>query len=116
MYEEIAAYDGDFGDPIAEYVDFEPLLVLLGDEADQFVRCGASIALLVNYVVALDNCGPHAALHSREYRDLDAALNRGLLAEFPAIEAAARLARDGDAPFFVSLQAVYVNYIEPHFA
>lgn len=116
MYEEIVAYGGNFGDPIAIFVDFEPLPILVDENADQSLRRGASVALLVNLAVTLDNGDPESALRSSAYRELDAALNQGLLSEFPAIEASARLATCGEERFFASLLAVYLNCVKPNVA
>lgn len=111
MYHEIVLYDGDFGDPIASFVDFEPLTVLLEGEAEASSRCGAAVGLLVNFAVALDNSDSGAALESSAYRELEFALQRGLLAEFPSIEAAAKSARDGEHVFNGALRAVYLDCV-----
>lgn len=112
MYEEISSYHGGFGDPVAEFVDFEPLAVLGAAHADKSVRQGAAIGLLVNFAVALDNTDHASALTAKAYGELEVARQAGLLKEFPPIEAAAMRARDGEQEFGDSLAAVYLAYVQ----
>ncbi|MBX3628012.1 MAG: hypothetical protein KF892_23590 [Rhizobacter sp.] len=112
MYQEIASYNGDFGDAIAEFVDFEPLAVLMERHAEVSIRQGAAIGLLVNFSVALDNSDYVSALKAKEHKEMEIALKMGFLKEFPPIEAAAIRSRDGEQAFSESLRSVYLAYVK----
>jgi len=110
MYEEIIAYDGDFGDPIAEFVDFQPLAALQG-ESERTIRLGAAIGLLVNFAVTVDNSDFRAALKTNAYREIERSLEQGLLTEFPLVAEAAKRASESEFTFGKALRSVYLTYI-----
>ena len=112
MYRGISAYDGNFGDPITEFVDFDPLAVLMERHVEESVRQGAAIGLLVNFSVAIDNSDYVSALTAKEHKEIEIALEKGLLKEFPPIEAAAARSRDGENAFSESLRSVYLAYVK----
>jgi hypothetical protein len=111
MLEEIVTYNGNFGDPVVQFVDFEPLVVLK-EETNPFLRFGAAIGLLVNFEAAIDNSDLESAIQRKEYYELKVALDKELLSEFPLIAEAAKRAGEGEQVFATSLAAVYTGYIK----
>lgn len=114
MYQEIVSYGGNFGDPIAEFVDFDPLPIVRDSGEDQWVRCGAAVALLVNFCSSLDNTAFDVAKGSREYRQLRLALEQGLLADFLPIQVAVTSISGGELAFYSSLADVYAQCKAQH--
>lgn len=111
MLQEIRLYNGNFGDPIVDLVDFDPIEVLEGAPERNEIVVGAGIALLVEFCSAIDNSDYASVLGTKEHRALSQALSNGWFAHLPHIEQAMRSAFVSEPEFLSALLDVYAAHV-----
>ena len=108
MFDEINNYQGSFGDPIIDAIDFSPIDVLeLGKPG--FVK-GAGIALLVNFANHIDNSTYKDALTGQSFRDIQLAIKSNYCSEYPLIFKAFTFATEEE--FYKGIKNVYIEYVQ----
>lgn len=112
MLNEIIDYGGNFGDPIATEFSFDPLSTLQQAEPNSVVALGATIALLVNFTVCIDQSSYQAALESKAAQDVKRFKNMAKISKYPFIISALSALNESETSFKKVLIEVYSNYVE----
>ena len=109
MLEEIRRYRGNFGDPIVEHVDFNPLDVLR--TLNTKISLGAGIALLVEFSSHIDNATYSDALKGAAAQRIRSAIAESLCKEHPLIVRAFTAALESEGAFKKALIPVYAELV-----
>ena len=112
IFTEIVNYNGNFGDPIAEHIDFDPLEVLQNGTSEYQV--GAGIGLLVNFVSHIDNSTYEGALKREAALKIRSAIKQGLCSDHNTLFKAFSSALTSEASLYESLNKVYSEYVLPN--
>jgi hypothetical protein len=109
MLEEIRNYGGNFGDPVVEHIDFEPLELI--NSGDAQLAIGAGIALLVEFCSHIDNSTYQDALSGKAADNIREALSEQSLQRYPEIFHAGQAALNSEMAFNSALERVYREYV-----
>ncbi|MCB9983173.1 MAG: hypothetical protein H6861_05820 [Rhodospirillales bacterium] len=110
MYEEIKVYQGDFGDPIAPFVTFNPIEIIESDQPEN-IKIGAVIGLLVNFTNEIDNSTFKDALKNENAKNIQKLLDNEAFANFPSIQDCLVSSQVSEDTFYKNLQTLYKNYV-----
>jgi len=113
IFEEINNYSGNFGDPIVEHVDFNPLDYVGFQESGE-VRLGAAIALLVNFSSEVDNSTFSNAQNGKVSQDIAFVIEGGFYKDAPEIHSALKSSRKSEKEFYDNLKNIYHIYVKGH--
>lgn len=111
MFEEIINYSGNFGDPIATEYSFNPMSELESPINNQFVKLGVGVALLVDFMVYIDNNSYKSALSSQQAINITAVMEKNIFNNFPLIVNAMKAAFVSEQKYSSSLSEVYKEHI-----
>jgi len=110
MFSEIRSYGGNFGDPIVDLVDFNPIDVLK-DEVESF-QIGAGVGLLVNFASHIDNATYEDASQSIAAEELKVAIHEKYCKQYTSVYFAFCAAFESEVEFNVALSEVYRNHVQ----
>lgn len=109
MLQEIRRFGGNFGDPIVDCVDFNPLNVLR--TLDTKLSLGAGIALLVEFSSHIDNATYPDALKGAAAKSMRSAIAESLCQNHPLIVRALVAAFESEGAFKEALIPVYAELV-----
>ena len=109
MFDKLSEYPGNFGDPIAEAVDFDPIEVLKTNNED--FEVGAGIALLVNFCNDIDNSTFESAIRGVSFKQIQEAIDRGFCSRHKPIIRAFHASSQSEDVFYNALSSVYSRYV-----
>ncbi|WKD48214.1 hypothetical protein [Microbulbifer spongiae] len=110
MLEEIRNYSGNFGDPIVDCIDFNPIEVLASGDTSYTI--GAGIALLVKFASHIDNATYQDALSGGSAKAIQQAINNNYCVQQPVLFNALTSALVSGKTFNQALNKVYSEYVQ----
>ena len=110
MLEEIRRYQGNFGDPIVDCVEFNPIEVLQTGEDNHTI--GAGIALLVNFANHVDNATYQDAMTGEAAKAIQQAIDGDFFIKQPTLFSALKSTLMSEKAFNRGLSDVYVQYVQ----
>ena len=109
MFEKLSKYPGNFGDPIVEAVDFDPIEVLTTNNRN--LEVGAGIALLVNFCNDIDNSTYKSAIKGVSFKQIQEAIDRDFCSRHKPIIRAFHASSQSEDMFYKALSRVYSSYV-----
>lgn len=106
---EIINYNGNFGDPIIDHINFDPLELL--KNGDKRIELGAGIGLLVNFTSHVDNATFSDALAGKSANDLRQALDSNYCVNYPFLVEAFEMALRSEIDLHQGLKKLYEEYL-----
>ena len=110
MLEEIRNYSGNFGDPIVDLIDFNPLEILASGNPESSV--GAGIALLVNFSNHVDNATYQDAKLGKAALEIQSAITSGYCSGKVTLFNAFKSALVSETAYNQALKEVYFEYVQ----
>ena len=113
VYREISLYDGDFGEPIAGKISFDPWSYLEHNRLSEFECRGVIVAVLVNLMSAIDNSTHADVLTSIEGKSARKLLEKDLVKKFPLLKSALEGFSQSEEAFAFALRPIYLKWVQP---
>ena len=109
IFTEIRNYNGNFGDPIVECINFNALELLASRNTSYDL--GAGVGLLVNFSSHIDNATYEDAMHGQAASEIKTAIAKAYCGSYPALQRAFEAALESESKFRLALNVVYKEYI-----
>ena len=110
IYREISLYSGNFGDPIVDLIDFNPIEIFRSN--NDVLNPGVGIALLVLHVSNIDNSTFEDAQKHGVAQDIKEVLDQGYCRKFTKLEVAFSKALQSEILMNEALEEVYRIYVQ----
>lgn len=110
LFSEIIKYNGNFGDPVVDFVDFDPIEML--ESKRNGIELLAGVGLLVNFSSHIDNTTYEDALQGKGAKDIKISIAQGYCSKYPEIFLAFNCVFVSELKYQNQLEVVYNKYIK----